>query len=351
MTSPERRQEAAGVSAVFHAALTQLGFKALAEAITLWADVPATKAGLPAASGRWITYALSMVGKRRIHARRLAISYYRLVRALHTGYTVYDPLAEKPTSEFVPLTQLRDEFYEQVEEYAPEVLEGEEVEVPGEHAEDTEDFSDVPASDSSGYTDEELIELEEIEALEEELARQEAAAEEEARIVLEALGPNNLDKKLDDVDGQSAADDADQRREDARRQAGNRQAAAAERVVQNGARATLDTIAEKDPRAIGFVRVSRTGTPCGWCAMLISRGLIFYRSENSATYREDGQLYHDNCHCYAEPVFSYEQYAEDPRFDLNREYAALWADTDGVWRRDGESDLTSWRRYFRNKQG
>lgn len=353
MTSPERRAEASGVSAVFHAALTYLGFKTLGESIQLWADMPTDKAQIASASGRWITYALSLTGKRRQHTRDLAISYYRLVRALQTGYTIVDPLASEPETEAVPLADLRRDFYEKVEEYAPEVLAGDTVDAPGSLTEDTEDFSDVKAPEA---TAEETVEQEPLDVAD-ELEQQDTAAEEEARIVLEALGPANLEKKLDAVDDQLTAKEADTLREQARRQAGNRQASAAERVAMNGARGALWSMARKDHRVIGYVRVSRTGTPCGWCAMLISRGLVLYKSEASAGFatadaekRAEGELYHDLCHCYAEPVFSQEHYNSDPRFDLNRRYKELWKEISKKADEEDEEVLTAWRRYFRQNK-
>ena len=56
--------------------------------------------------------------------------------------------------------------------------------------------------------------------------------------------------------------------------------------------------------------------------MLISRGAV-YRSDKSASKAiyGDGDLYHDNDHCYAMPVWSLQQYNESAIFELNRKYA------------------------------
>lgn len=346
MTSPERRQEAANVSTVFHAALTSLGFKTLAESIQLWADVSVDPAQVASTSGRWITYALSLVGLRRRHARAVTFSYYRLFRALHTGYTIRDLGSEQPAK--VPLNRLRRDFYDTLEEYTPEVLgrTGEPDAQPGDElvAEGDTDYTDLPAIEPEGP--DELIELEEIAELEEELRLEDEAAEDEARIVLEALGPNNLESKLKAIDEERPTKEVDERRREAHVEAGNRQAAAAARVAMNGGRGMLFGVGQKDERALGWVRASRTGTPCGWCAMLISRGPV-YRTAETAGFDEEGDLYHDNCHCFAELVYGDEQYA-DKRFDLNRRYAKDWPRvTRGL---SGKEALSAWRKYIRALQ-
>src|SRR5690606_1703614 len=170
--------------------------------------------------------------------------------------------------------------------------------------------------------------------------------EEEARTVLEALGLKNLERKLDEIDDKLSSSELDARREEARLKVARRQAAAVDRLVQNGARGDLWVTAEKDREVLAYARVSRTGTPCGWCAMLISRGPV-YKTAGAATFGLDGEgdRYHDNCHCYAEPVFSLEQYEQDSRFDLNREYSRLWPRvTSGL---SGKAALSAWRKYFR----
>jgi hypothetical protein len=80
--------------------------------------------------------------------------------------------------------------------------------------------------------------------------------------------------------------------------------------------------------------------------MLISRGPV-YRSERSAEYA-DGDKYHDNCHCFAEPVFSREQYNSSPLYALNRQYEELWPQvTKGL---SGHAALRAWRRFIRTEQ-
>jgi hypothetical protein len=80
--------------------------------------------------------------------------------------------------------------------------------------------------------------------------------------------------------------------------------------------------------------------------MLISRGPV-YRSQSSAEFA-DGDKYHDNCHCYAEPVFTREQYNGSATYELNRRYEELWPKvTRGL---SGKAAVSAWRRFIRQEQ-
>jgi hypothetical protein len=62
----------------------------------------------------------------------------------------------------------------------------------------------------------------------------------------------------------------------------------------------------------------------------------------------DGDKYHDNCHCYAEPVFSREQYKSSSAYELNRRYEELWPKvTKGL---TGKQAVSAWRRFIRQEQ-
>ncbi|MDX3525083.1 hypothetical protein P1P75_01085 [Streptomyces sp. ID05-39B] len=290
---------------------------------------------------------------RRRQSRDLARAYYRLARALRTGTTVADPYHPEPT--YITLDVLRREFAELAG--SPESPQ----EGPtGDDPASTPDSSSSAATSQAGEADEEALDasaqaeedeldrilVEEIEGLREAEERIEREAEEELRTVLEALGPANLQKKVDIIDSARSADEVDGLREEAHRQAGAQQAAAAERVAMNGGRSTVWNHTQRDRRALGYIRLSRTGTPCGWCAMLISRGPV-YRSSASAEYA-DGDKYHDNCHCYAEPVFSREQYSSSSTYELNRRYEELWPKvTRGL---SGKAAVSAWRRFIRQEQ-
>lgn len=73
------------------------------------------------------------------------------------------------------------------------------------------------------------------------------------------------------------------------------------RQTMNGGRATTLNAIVKDPKALGYLRVT-AASPCAYCAMLAARGPI-YVSADSAILGSQGAKYHRSCGCTAEPVF------------------------------------------------
>ena len=199
-------------------------------------DVPGQR--VPSASKSFINAALILVSRRRREARQLARAYHRLIRALHTGRTISDP-GKRETR--VTLGSLRDDFMELAPTYAA----------------DTDGDSDVLPVDS-------------VPSLSDAAADQ--AFRDEALTTITALGPDALDKANGKLDPNDPASQVDAERQAAHDQAGADVAADVSRLVQDGARAELWDKTQRDPRAVGYIRLSRTGTPCGFCAMLISRG-------------------------------------------------------------------------------
>ncbi|WP_201308881.1 VG15 protein [Puerhibacterium puerhi] len=344
--------EASAASLAFQAALVRIGAQTIEEALVLWRRLSATDAQGTAAA--WLEDAVEMVMSRRSQSRELGIAFYRLTRALMTGSTVPDPNDPDPT--YVTLGQLRTAFAELAESQLPDDA-GDDLYVPVEPVETpTRPRDDAPGPtaprDDEGVdlfdlTDDELRRAlrEDIARTERQRAEEDEDAEEELRVVLKALGEEGYLKRIQGLDDEAPASEVDAERSEAKAQAGARQAAAAERIALNAGRGEIFRDAEEDPRAIGYVRRSRTGTPCGWCAMLISRGLVLYRSKASATITADGDLYHDNCKCYAEPVYSTRQYDESDIYRLNRIYGEWWPKvTDGT---SGKAAVALWRKFFR----
>ncbi|USH45843.1 hypothetical protein SEA_VIEENROSE_8 [Streptomyces phage VieEnRose] len=349
MTTPARAAEAERASVAFQTALSQIGARTVADALVLWQDVPPN--ARPETVSRWLARAIQMVLTRRGQSRELARAYYRLARALRTGTTVADPYHPEPT--YVTLDTLRREFaaltgepqrpQEGRNEDAPTEGSGDSSQPAQPPAEQPDEDATEPDSESD---DLDRILVEELEGLREEEERLEREARAELERHLQELGPKNLDRKLDKIDPSAPATDVDRSRADAHAEAGARQAAGAERIALNGGRSTVWNHAQRDRRVIGYIRLSRTGTPCGWCAMLISRGPV-YRSERSAEYG-DGDKYHDNCHCYAEPVYTREQYNSSSLYALNRRYSELWPQvTKGL---SGDAAISAWRRFIRTEQ-
>ena len=74
---------------------------------------------------------------------------------------------------------------------------------------------------------------------------------------------------------------------------------------------------------VGWARVSLSGDPCYFCAMLISRGAV-YKTNASGTFDSSGDIYHTNCRCVAVPIYSTSQFETDPRYQQSRDLAAMW---------------------------
>ncbi|MFE7463097.1 hypothetical protein ACFU6R_03195 [Streptomyces sp. NPDC057499] len=336
-------------------ALTQIGAGTVEEAMKLWQLVP--QDARAATSTAWLRRAITLVMTRRRLSRDLARAYYRLVRALRTGRTVADPYHPEPT--YVTLDVLRREFAALTGDAVDDSLK--DSPAKGDRpahspAGDDAKPDKAPAPEADGKSDDDRILVEELPNLRDDEGRIEREAEAEAKVVLEALGPANLERKNSKLDTGKPAKDIDKAREEAHQQAGARQAATAERLVMNGGRAAVWNHMYRDRRVTGYIRLSRTGTPCGWCAMLISRGVV-YRSQQSAGPSladlqsgdyADGDKYHDNCHCYAEPVFSREQYRGSDLYELNRRYEQLWPKvTRGL---SGKAAVSAWRRFIRQQK-
>lgn len=340
-TAKARVEEAQRASASFAFALNAIGAQATAEALALWQDVPASPG---AGTGRWLNRVISALLPYRRQSRRTARTYYRLVRALQTGATIQDD--QGTVEEDTTLGNLRKDFRDAYRA-AVRPSAGPAAPAPSAGTDSPREAVSAPPAPPDGglEDDDDRILVEEIRGLEEEAERIERETDDELRNALEALGTSNLKRKIDAIDDTLPANVVDELRQKAKAEAGARQGAAAGRVVKNGARSDIWSAAQRDRRVLGYIRLSRTGTPCGWCAMLISRGPV-YKTEKSATY-DEGDLYHDNCNCYAEPVWSREQYNSSPLYALNREYARLWPQvTRGL---SGKAAVSAWRRYIRQE--
>jgi hypothetical protein len=125
---------------------------------------------------------------------------------------------------------------------------------------------------------------------------------------------------------------------------------AASRHVLNGGRDAVVTAGSVERTPIGYFRVT-DANPCGFCAMLASRGdESLYLTEDTglrtthrSVKRGPGEKYHDDCNCTVEPVFSRDQ-AWPGR---NREFEALWKkSTEGL---GGNDALNAFRTALRHR--
>ena len=73
-------------------------------------------------------------------------------------------------------------------------------------------------------------------------------------------------------------------------------------AVLTGGRRTIQEWAKKDPRAIGWRRVS-DGDPCAFCAMLVSRGPVYLSEKTALKADTPSGKYHAHCGCTVEVVY------------------------------------------------
>lgn len=327
MTTPARMAEADRVELVYYWALNQLGNAILIDSLDLWSTVPATQAASRASW--WLVELLKILLGFRKEAQELAIRYYRLVRALRTGTTI--GIDGEVSGDTVSLEHLRQEFEDIIEEIDRETV--------GDVAPDMGSESpggSTPEPPLELGDDEDAIEIDQEVDVNEIINAHDERDEKQAIDTLDTLGVSNLLKKLDTLTP-----------DEAHEAAGNRQAAAAMRIMLNAARGLVYDLADTDLKVLGWARYSRTGTPCAFCAMLISRGVV-YKTRAQALGTDalgNPDEYHDNCRCVAVPIFLQEQEDGD-LFAQNRYYRDLW-DEHIKGRFTGKDALNEWRSLLR----
>lgn len=372
-------------SVAYQLALTRLGAESIVELLTLWRTIKPEDTA--ATAERFLEDAVTMILSRRRISQDLAIAYYRLVRALRTGRTIPSP--HDPTPRYVTLDMLRDEFNalaykdgevpDEVADFDPEVqdpieeperepetVDGEPI--PDEGKPRDEDLERKPPAE----IDEDRIEIDEnwsgvddpevpdLEDLLEELDGQDDAAEnlarEELLEVLEDLNASEAEvneraERADKRDDERRKDQAEKARERGRENARTRAKGIVHKVVANGGRGAQEYIVRRDRNVIGYVRVSKTGTPCYWCAAMISRGVVYKSLIAAGGSYSQPQQWHNFCNCFAVPIFFWGDYRDSSLFDLNWEMDAAWKDMRknlGKWQgpRAKKSLMNTWRRYY-----
>lgn len=366
MTSTTRQAEADRVDVLYYWCLNQLGNAIALDALKEWENIPASSQATRA-SEWWLTRILKLIFGFRKEAADLAVAYYRLNRALRTGYA--PTYGDEQPGDSTTLEELRVAFEEIVDNIDEQTKGDAPPDLNAGDGKDESTWEPVTEHDPSHakLTDEDgPIELEHVANIDELIKAAEDAAEQEARDLLTNVGSGSLVKKLDKI----KADD--ERREakiaEAHKVAGSRQASAAMRVAMNAARGLVYSLSETDERVIGWVRYSESGHPCAFCAMLISRE-VMYKTRAKAIAKErdgarnvdttngtaanDADKYHLNCRCTAVPVFSLEQFDNNPLYQQNRDLGDLWdehikGEYSNTSKSGGSNDaLNAWRKLLR----
>ena len=162
---------------------------------------------------------------------------------------------------------------------------------------------------------------------------------------LMAVGPGDYMNKATDIrrlDLEPAIEKAFL--EEAKRVTTDKLAAAAVRHAQAGGRQTVHENSEKDPVALGWVRVTRED-PCFFCAMLASRGLAYRPFKegsfdmSDARFTGDGDAkVHDQCGCSLKPVYA----DNDPLVAKTGKFSDMWS----MWGAGGGDAVVRFRRGY-----
>lgn len=319
------------MSEVSQAAQVMVGAAAGRELVELLRLEARGAAGLGEFWGRFVRRAGRLLGVRRRQQQRIALAGWRLRRALLTGRGAVSGRGPGGTVE-----GLRAGFRDVVGEAAPRALRGQVADsqlpagapsrrvAPYRPVSSRGDDVVLPGDDLLGR-------------IEEALRAEEAAAEKAFAEAIRAVEARIAERLK--ADAQASLEEAVEAEEASVGLLG-------EEAANTAGRAVGEAVARVDRRVVAWARVaspSATG-PCGFCALMLSRGAVFKTAKTAGR----GRQWHRNCRCRVEPLYSDSEYENDPRFDLNRWYRSLY---DGEFAKLPRRErLTAWRNEidFRN---
>jgi hypothetical protein len=120
-------------------------------------------------------------------------------------------------------------------------------------------------------------------------------------------------------------------------------------ATMRAGRETLSDLRDSDREVIGYYRKTEAD-PCGFCAMLASRGLVYTESRNSSRRsrsfldEQNPEAYHANCRCQTVPLFDGVSMPSEDR-ERADQWRARWNDTEG----SGQTQLSNFVNAFRTE--
>lgn len=338
--------EIESVEQLHRAAQARLGLAVSLLSQDRWSSVQASRPKQGA--DRWATSVAEAVMQARLISLSLARTYYRLARAIETGFTL------GPENEPTTIGRLRDEFLADAMRVATIGNEGEATPF---HALYTSDIADGALEqvdilplvqtmlDESQIPDTRAVRIEPhtwaTVASGDEIL-------EQIKRTLKGQTVDPLEKEISKI----SRKDIDQKAalaqiEDAHTRKGKLGAGKADEFVMRAGRAQLNHVQGRDRRVLKFAR--GTGpNPCGFCAMLASRGFVF-NSRRSAGSTSNGaggfRSYHPNCHCF--PIARWVE--QSPLPALNVYFQDLW-NTEIRGKYSGDVALNKWRKLIERKR-
>lgn len=329
-----RSSELELIQAAHRAAQARLGLAIAYLSQVEWATVSAANPGVTSADWLERTTRAIIVGRRR--SMELAKSYFQLSRALDSGYVMGMP--DLPEGSEITLPALRDHFVGLLEKTAQlgfgetgsggpddqwvERLLAEGLE-PSNARHDQflrSDLGDIISRVADAMDDDNpLIRVDRWrwtpDFSDEYLAGR--ITPELRKRAVEALEAKNRERKKMDLTRQEQL----RRAAEDHRKSGSSGAGIVDQLVVQGGRNLLVTLIRADARA-KLVARGTSATPCGFCAMLASRGFV-YTSAATAGFTAGGVSdIHPNCHCF--PIIRWVDVDNDQLPALNQYFMDQW---------------------------
>lgn len=328
-------------------ALAQLGIIASYLTNATWPATSGSKA--PELDG-WADYAAVQITELRELARDLTVAYYQLARWAETGYILGQPLDEGSTtvqdlvSSFVARVQAVSDLKDSSTDLGEDIRSAlrnrrSKISLAGldltSYIEEFEKTVDLPDGDfeiddfnwptfSSGDKTLQVIKSrlksKALEGVDDRLRALHSTEEDSKRLL--AKSKEILDNAS--LTGSGVADE----------------------LVLEGPR-NLATHAHSSDHRVRMYTRGTSGNPCAFCAMLASRGFVYWSATSAMnTYRDGGMnSYHPNCHCF--PIVRWSDESKLPEF--NEYLQSMWPTITDSY--DSATDkLNAWRRWLNEKR-
>lgn len=309
--------------------------------------------GFPTANGKtapkldnWTSLLAEQILELRELSSELTQTYYQLARWIETGYSLGTPLDGEGVSSGADLLS---SFLARVQ--AVEDLADSSTELGADISTAVRANKEHPLSQlslSNLISDVEGIDLPDFDVEVDSFKFPKLADDNKARKALESALKNtaNLDERYkkifqDAVDAETALDKVS----DAINSAASVGAGKADSLVLRSGRGILDYAHQRDKRLLMYAR-GTSGNPCAFCAMLASRGFVYWSATSAMKSYRDGGMnsYHDNCHCF--PIARWTEESELPA--LNAYFQRNWEPVTGGY--SGKDKLNAWRRWINRKR-
>lgn len=392
MVTLPTKPEVLAIEEAHRAAQARLGIAGAYLVLTDWNSVNPQSPGTTA--GPWINRSMHMIRALRRKSGRLAVAYYRLARAIETGYTLGIP-ETSGNPEVVTMGKLRKQYLDLLLEIAGLA----DPDVESTRAEDSDEalFEDELKHAASVGGDLSLVKTDLPEYIQELIDVTEYGTDEHKVGVdefdwqdseedieyLEELYADNLyneaiasaEKKLKDIEANLTEDQTIElvfsTLQDSHDKSGNRGAGKVDEAGLDAGRSFIDHAMRND----GRVKMVARGTgpnPCAFCSMLASRGFAYksvesakdrkltakkisnFTYKNNASDADEIKKFHPNCHCF--PVVRWADIPDPTAPGRSQEFSELWHDVTRGYSyktefKDGKTvihnnALNAWRRYW-----